>query len=170
MLSPKACNRPFPDVRAMDEALIRNWNSQVEPDDTVFHLGDFSMGLQDGDRVRAIFSRLMGRKVLVLGNHDYDEPNVVHPVIEALEWEMAPVQQLEVVDEGERVFLSHYACRTWPGIGKGAWHFFGHTHGEMQNFGRSRDVGVDCPDAGFAPRTFRHLTARMKNAPIPKMA
>lgn len=167
MLSPKACKRPFSDVREMDEFMVRAWNSVVMPNDFVYHLGDFSMGLHDGERVRSIFSRLMGRKVLVLGNHDYERPNVVHPVIESLEWEGPPVQQMEVEDGGERVFLSHYACRTWPGIGKGAWHFFGHTHGELPAFGRSRDVGVDCPDTGFTPQTFRALTRQLKKA-VPK--
>lgn len=167
MLSPTACNRPFADVREMDEFLIRAWNSIVRPDDTVFHLGDFSMGLHDGDRVRSIFSRLMGRKVLILGNHDYDRPNVVHPVIASLGWEQPPVQQLEITDGGQRVFLSHFACRTWPGIRKGSWHFYGHCHGELSNYFRSRDVGVDCKDTGFAPRTLKELTQQMKGAGVP---
>ena len=71
MLSPTACSRPFADVRDMDESLIRAWKAVVKPDDVVYHLGDFSLGLHDGDRVRSIFWRLMGRKILVLGNHDY---------------------------------------------------------------------------------------------------
>lgn len=115
MLSPTACNRPFTDVRDMDESLIRAWNAVVKPDDFVYHLGDFSMGLHDGDRVRSIFSRLMGRKVLILGNHDYQRQNRIHPVIAALEWDQPPTQQLEITDDGQRVFLYHYPCRTWPG-------------------------------------------------------
>jgi len=161
MLSPTACNRPFDDVKAMDEALIRNWNSVVKPDDIVYHLGDFALGLHDGDRVRSIFSRLAGRKFLVLGNHDYRNQNQVHPVIAGLGWEQPPCQQMETNDEGQRVFLSHYACRTWPGIRKGAFHFYGHCHGKLPGLGRSRDVGVDCPDTGYSPRTFKQLTGGM---------
>lgn len=167
MLSPTACNRPFTDLRDMDESLIRAWNSVVKPDDVVYHLGDFSMGLHDGDRVRSIFSRLMGRKILVLGNHDYQRQNKIHPVIAALGWDQPPTQQLEIVDEGERIFLCHYPCRTWPGILKGAWHFYGHAHGEMPPYHRSRDVGVDCPDTQFGPRTFKQLTRPMKTATAP---
>jgi calcineurin-like phosphoesterase family protein len=146
----------------MDETLIRNWNSVVRPDDLVYHLGDFAFGLHDGDRVRSIFIRLMGRKILVLGNHDYKKANVVHPVIADLGWEEIS-QHYETTDEGQRVFLSHYAQRTWPGIRKGAWHFFGHNHGEMPPLGRSRDVGVDCKDTGYAPRTFKQLTQGMRH-------
>ena len=162
MLSPTACNRPFTGVRDMDESLIRAWNAVVNPDDVVYHLGDFAMGLHDGDRVRSIFSRLMGRKFLILGNHDYQRQNRIHPVIASLGWDQPPTQQLEITDDGQRVFLCHYPCRTWPGFLKGAWHFYGHTHGEMPHYHRSRDVGVDCPDTDFGPRTFKQLTRQMK--------
>ena len=162
MLSETACNRPFKDTREMDETLIRNWNAVVKPDDIVYHLGDFSFGLGDEERVRSIFSRLMGRKILILGNHDYKKKNVIHPTIAGLAWDEPPAQHYETTDEGERIFLSHYAQRTWPGIRKGGWHFFGHCHGSLPALGRSRDVGVDCPDTAFTPHTFRELTARMK--------
>lgn len=166
MLSETACARPFTDTKAMDEALIRNWNSVVKSDDIVYHLGDFAFGLHDEVRVRSIFSRLMGRKILILGNHDYKKQNTIHPVIAGLAWDQPPCQQYETTDEGERIFLSHYACRTWPGIRKGGWHFFGHNHGQMPPLGRSRDVGVDCKDVGFAPRTFKQLTHGMRSAEI----
>ncbi|MBZ9798727.1 metallophosphoesterase [Mesorhizobium sp. ES1-4] len=161
MLSPTACNRPFANIRDMDETLIASWNAVVRPDDIVYHLGDFSMGLHDANRVGSIFKRLLGRKFLILGNHDYARQNIVHPVIAGLGWEQPPCQQLETMDEGQRVFMSHYACRTWPGIRKGGWHFFGHNHGDLPPLGRSRDVGVDCKDVGFSPRTFNELTSGM---------
>ena len=167
MLSPTACNRPFASTLEMDDALIAAWNAVVHKDDLVFHLGDFAMGLHDGDRVRRIFTRLSGRKRLILGNHDYKQQNAIHPVIANLAWDAPPTQQLETTDEGQRIFLSHYACRTWPGIRKGAWHFFGHNHGSMPPLGRSRDVGVDCPDTGFAPRTFKQLTQGMRWEAMP---
>src|SRR5258708_2167190 len=47
MLSETACARPFADTKAMDEALIANWNAVVKPGDIVYHLGDFSFGLHD---------------------------------------------------------------------------------------------------------------------------
>ena len=38
------CNRPFKIVDQMNETIITNWNNVVEPDDIVFHLGDFCLG------------------------------------------------------------------------------------------------------------------------------
>lgn len=35
-------SRPFNDVEQMNEVMIESWNSVVNPDDKVFHLGDFS--------------------------------------------------------------------------------------------------------------------------------
>jgi calcineurin-like phosphoesterase family protein len=160
MLSSTACGRPFDSVPEMDEALIDGWNAVVRPDDLVYHLGDFAFGLKDEARVQRIFKRLHGRKILILGNHDYLKANRVHPTLAGLEWETV-AQHYETTDEGQRVFLSHYAQRTWPGAHKGAFHFYGHSHGKLPGFGRSRDVGVDCPDVGFVPSTFRQLTSAM---------
>jgi calcineurin-like phosphoesterase family protein len=161
-----ACDRPFETTREMDEFLIEAWNSVVRKDDLVFHLGDFSMGLGDAARVQSIFRRLNGRKRLVLGNHDFSKPNTVHPTVAALGWDASPAAAMETTDEGERVYLSHYAARTWPGQHKGAFHFYGHSHGRLPAFGRSRDVGVDCPDTGYAPRTFKQLVAAMDLTPV----
>lgn len=58
----------FTDVDHMNETMIQNWNSVVKPEDTVYHLGDVFFGnKQDFQR---LWSRLMGRKRLILGNHD----------------------------------------------------------------------------------------------------
>jgi len=162
MLSPTACSRPFKSTDEMDEAMIHRWNAVVSDSDIVYHLGDFSMGLNNEARVRSVSSRLRGRKHLILGNHDFKKPGVVHPTLASLEWAAPPTDVIETKDEGHRVFLSHYAHRTWPGSSKGSYHFYGHCHGELPAMGRSRDVGVDCPDVGFTPRTFSELTRGMK--------
>ncbi len=64
----KYCNRPYKDVEEMNEALIRNFNAVVRPEDTVYHLGDF--GFSHVDKLKYILSRLNGNKVLIYGNHD----------------------------------------------------------------------------------------------------
>ncbi|WP_026612830.1 metallophosphoesterase [Ensifer aridi] len=155
------CARPFSSVDEMDETLIANWNAVVGDDDIVYHLGDFAMNLADEDRVRAIFNWLRGRKFLILGNHDYKRVNQLHPTLARLEWMATPTTSLETTDGGHRVYLSHYAHRTWPGQHKGAFHFYGHSHGNCPPIGRSRDVGVDLPDVAFRPRTFDELTKGM---------
>lgn len=64
----KYCNRPYSSVEEMNEALVNNWNSIVMPEDTVYCLGDFSMAARP---VETFSPRLMGKKYLVPGNHDF---------------------------------------------------------------------------------------------------
>ena len=64
----KYCNRPFKDVEAMTEGLVKNWNGIVGKNDIVYVVGDFALcGKQ---KIIEIGQRLNGRKRLVLGNHD----------------------------------------------------------------------------------------------------
>ena len=61
-------SRPFETVDEMNEVLIKNWNDRVKSEDTVFVLGDLSMGgWEDGG---ACIRRLNGKIILVRGNHD----------------------------------------------------------------------------------------------------
>lgn len=62
------CNRPFSSVEEMNEEMIRRWNEVVIDDDTVYHLGDLSMG--QADENITMTARLNGRKFLLPGNHD----------------------------------------------------------------------------------------------------
>lgn len=62
------CQRPFPDVDTMNQALIARWNAVVQPDDTVWVLGDFALG--PIDQSLALGRQMAGTKHLILGNHD----------------------------------------------------------------------------------------------------
>ncbi|MCQ1855887.1 metallophosphoesterase family protein [Neorhizobium galegae] len=156
--------RPFSTTEEMDRALIEHWNSTVKPTDIVWHLGDFGFG--DADRTRKIFQQLHGRIRLIVGNHDTDSKGRVHKQLADLDWDQPPVQMAEAHVDGERVTLCHYGMRVWPASHHGSWHFFGHSHGRLPAYSRSRDVGVDCPDVAFTPRTFRQLTAGMVVAEV----
>ncbi len=157
-------DRPFASTDEMDRALIDAWNSVVKPDDIVWHLGDFSY--HDEDRTASIFSQLKGRKRLILGNHDLDNRGDVRRSIAGLAWDIAPSHYAETKQEGERVILNHYAQRSWNASIHGSWHFYGHSHGRLPEHGRSRDCGVDCGDLGYAPASFRNLTASMRDAEV----
>lgn len=52
----------------MNARLIHNWNAVVEPDDTVWVLGDVDM--HGKDATLALISQLVGTKILISGNHD----------------------------------------------------------------------------------------------------
>src|SRR6185312_6859120 len=67
-------SRPFRDVEEMNGALVDAWNSVVRPGDTVWHLGDVSLGNRR-ETLALIGPQLNGRKRLVPGNHDYVWPH-----------------------------------------------------------------------------------------------
>ena len=145
--------RPFRGFQDMDEAMVRRWNDRVGPDDTVWHLGDFAVEVDEA-RVEAIFHRLNGTKHLVVGNHDEGDEGIL-----TLPW--ASVERLAHVDDaGRQVVLCHYPMVTWLGARHDAVHLHGHTHGSLPGTTARADVGVDCWD--FAPVTLDEAMARMK--------
>lgn len=142
--------RPFSSVEAMDEHLIAAWNNRIRPSDEVWHLGDFAYAASAA-HCRAVFSRLNGRKRLVLGNHDASRTT-------DLPW-YSQDERAEVVVEGRRFVLGHYAQRTWNHLHRGALHLYGHSHGSLLGCGRSLDVGVDTWD--WRPVTVSEILERM---------
>lgn len=60
--------RPFQSVDEMNARLIENWNAFVQPQDTVFFLGDFGLGTTDF--LASICAGLHGNKICIRGNHD----------------------------------------------------------------------------------------------------
>lgn len=121
----------------MDHALIENWNSVVQPQDTVFHLGDFIFKAPES-RIRSVFSALKGRKNLVIGNHDFGRQDVLR-----LPWATPPEHRRFIKIDGQKIVLDHYAGRSWAGSFGGALQLFGHSHGRMPATSHSCDVGVD---------------------------
>ena len=155
----KLCSRPFtdargePDVKLMDEALEANWNAVVRPGtvDTVIHLGDFAHRAA-ADRLPKLFSRLHGRKILIIGNHDGKETR-------ALPW----AEQHEILHtslNSTAVTLCHWAMRTWPRQRKGALMLFGHSHGRLPGNQQSMDIGVDV--MGWSPVRLNQIQARAR--------
>jgi len=69
------CNRPFDTIEEMNEALIKNWNSVVTYEDTVYVLGDFFMGRTEW--IDSVLCRLNGKIILIRGNHD-SGPRIEH--------------------------------------------------------------------------------------------
>ena len=141
--------RPFATVPEMDAALRERWNATVQPDDTVWHLGDFALRMTPS-AAGALLDSLHGHKHLITGNND-PEPMRALPG-----W--ASVQPyVELEEAGMRLVLCHYAFRTWNGMSKGALNLHGHSHGRLKPLPRQIDVGVDVWD--FRPVTLQQILA-----------
>ena len=141
------CNRPFHSVEEMTHVLIKNWNSVVSPDDTVWHLGDFAFGptgMQSG-----LFYALNGTKYLIRGNHDQNERRMLAV--------------------GFKEVYLRYAWKDWWLVHKphaaplgSDLVLCGHIHDRWKRKGNRINVGVDVWD--FKPRTLDELLLAPKDA------
>lgn len=138
----KYCNRPFADAAAMDRALVERCNAVVMPDDVLYLLGDFCMGVRDHlDAARRYRRAIACREVhLIWGNHDPQDDDGFAGLFTTAD-HLRPVRL-----GGQRITLCHYAMRAWDKSHHGAWQLYGHTHGQLPELPEvwSFDVGVDC--------------------------
>lgn len=148
--------RSFASVEDMDAAIVSRINDRVGSQDILYIVGDIAIS-GDVEYIRHLFHEIRGRKILVIGNHDLDNKGRLNKAIRDLPWDQPPTHALETTGEGCHIYLHHYGCRVWPRHLRGSYHLFGHSHGSLPPLGRSRDVGIDCADAHFAPMTFAEI-------------
>jgi len=165
------CRRPWATVEEMNAGLTANWNSVVQPEDTVYVLGDFAMGVRD--RIPEYLSALNGHKYLVVGNHDIkkysDHPDCVPR--RAMEkflykqhltagWEWIHNYGYAEVD-GKRIYMTHIPCTMeWykaAGIEADVY-MCGHVHNAWVRNDGVENVGVDVCD--YRPMTLEQILAR----------
>lgn len=147
------CSRPFASVDEMDAAIIGKINDRVAAGDILWVLGDFAFRGRDPSHYR---KQINCRDVrLLLGNHDKR--------VKSMKAGFRHVGDVAEISVGrQRIWLSHYAHRSWPASHRGAWHLYGHSHGKLDEDDRSRklnalDVGVDL-DGRFAPWSMDELS------------
>lgn len=138
----KFCERPFSNTREMTEELIKRNNEVVKAGDRVYHLGDMFWRTNTLKDALSIRYRLTGQHFYIYGNHD--EVFHKHQVLrDSFIW-CKDTFNLKV-DGIPNIWLSHYAHEDWNGSHRGAYHLFGHVHGQKPNpVGLKLDVGVDC--------------------------
>jgi len=165
----ECCNRPFATIEEMNDAFIANWNERVQPDDVIFHLGDFGWGRSD-DWNYAL-QRLNGKKHLIIGNHD--EANL-RPGYEEYFESITYQKRIEI--NGRTVYMNHFPFMTYGGVyrigDRGVWQLHGHVHsGERNKTGRDLpllknrspyqyDVGVD--NNNYAPISFAEIAKKIE--------
>jgi calcineurin-like phosphoesterase family protein len=153
-------NRPFQSMDEMNAVLVEKWNRVVTEDDTVYHLGDFT--LDDIDHFTKWVNQLNGNINILPGSHDQawlrdflPRPRVqVLPPLVSLEF-----PELSSGQDPQVLVLCHYSMQVWDRSNQGAWHLFGHSHGKLKGIGLSFDVGVDCTD--FMPLSLEKVASKM---------
>lgn len=144
----RLCHRPFENIDQMNSTLIENWNKRVTNKDHVYLLGDVCM---NADRFEHFMLLLNGIKHVIIGNHD---PRDIRKRKIQNTFFMNNIQK---VNDGEHVIvLCHYPLFEWPEYYKGAYHFYGHVHGNRSKYDKMAfEVGVDVQN--FEPKTFDEI-------------
>ena len=85
----KKYNRSYENVDQMTDDLIAKWNTIITKHDTVYHLGDVLFGHDKEKWLAENFTKLNGKKHLVLGNHD--NPKFLAPYFKSIKlWTELP--------------------------------------------------------------------------------
>lgn len=166
------CARPHASVEEMNEDMVLKWNQTVKPEDTVYVLGDFSLAFRS---VETFSSRLMGRKILIPGNHDFchsyhkksrTKENWIKWIEKYTEhgWTVASEQFPAVLSELGEVIMCHHPYeddsnkgdkyQKWRPVDEGKLLLCGHIHEKWQTKKSPKgtlmiNVGVDVH--GFVP-------------------
>lgn len=156
----KLCNRPFENVDEMNEKLIENWNEKINPEDDVYHLGDFGM-TKDNDSIAQIIDRLNGKIYLIVGNHESSALRHKSKFQWIKDYYELKIKDPECSNGVRRIILFHYAMRVWRSDFRGTWHLYGHSHGSLPDKENKLafDIGVDCHD--FYPLSYDEVKAIM---------
>jgi len=170
------CARQFSSAWEMWCTIRERHNERVQPEDTVYHLGDFCWS-SAGNRVGEYLQELTGRHVLVAGNHDR-----CHPAHKGAEkWKRRYLAAgFEAVHERLIVYhpeiprgalLCHFPPNdqdvrysqwrpTFHDLGSLGWLICGHVHEKWLRRACCVNVGVD--QWGFAPVSVEELGARLR--------
>ncbi len=154
--------RPFSNIDEMNSELIARYNSVVNEDDLVYHLGDFSL---DERLVPIILPKLNGRKQLIAGNHD--KCHSCHKkhlkyIQKYIEYGFESVKEVDTLNNwllchmpyiNDDLESERYA--QYRPIDKGMWLLHGHVHNSWKVKGRMINVGVDQWD--YAPVSLEQL-------------
>ena len=139
--------RGFNSIQEHDEAIIRNWNEIVGPEDEVYHLGDVM--LNDNEHGLECIKRLNGKIHILIGNHDTDTrielyktcPNIVS------------IDYAKEIKIGKYYFwLCHYPTITANYDDDKPWakhliNIYGHTHQQSKFYNDNPYMYCVCLDA-----------------------
>lgn len=138
------CNRPFSTVDEMNQTIIQNWNNVVPKQNSlVYVIGDFAW-----KRHLHFLMLLNGKKILVTGNHDKANQEVLRNFTEVHKG----LHRINI--EGQDITLCHYAMVVWASSCHGSWLLYGHSHGRIKEFEDKFAIDVGTDIWGFSPISF----------------
>lgn len=138
-------SRPYESTEEMTSDMIDKWNSQVDSEDIVYHLGDLCLG--NYEQTVDVLERLKGKIILIKGNHDYskyykkiNKLGLLHEYHEV---------GISLKYNKHQLWLTHYPLEI--GLRPRKWSIHGHIHGSESTWDNQINVGVDSPHFKHKP-------------------
>ena len=143
----KMQDRPFADVREMDDALIHNINECVGDNDTLYILGDISHHIS-AEETNTLIKRIYGKKHRLLGNHDVTGEPEHCQYDESLFVSVGYYKKINAYNL--KIIMMYFPMLSWSKATAGSVMLHGHIHSgpeyneaDMKAGIRRFDVGVD---------------------------
>jgi calcineurin-like phosphoesterase family protein len=145
--------RPFTNIEEHDQTILKNWNSVVHKDDTIYFLGDFSLSFKKNvDYDRYLMMSLKGKKFFIKGNHDHDQN------VKLFKEHGTYLGKLEEINiNGQQITICHYAMKVWRESHYGSWQLYGHSHGSLSDDPHSLSIDVGINVHNFFPIEFNEI-------------
>lgn len=154
----KFCNRPWWDLKSMNQGLVDRWNERVQDGDSVFVLGDLCWG--PPAHFMRYLEQLKGIKFLVPGNHDQVWHGQKKPrgrtILESAGFKVMPAQATFWLEGTKPVLMCHFPYESvYDGDRRdfteympkpmGDWLLHGHVHNlwTVDKEHKQLNVGVD---------------------------
>lgn len=134
--------RNFSSLKEMEDCIVDNTNALVQPQDTIYDLGDIFMG-QVKLNAAGIMSRFKCKnRHLIYGNHDkaIKKDRDLQSLFSSCQ------NYFELRWKNKLIVMFHYPISSWNEMGKGSIHCYGHVHTSYKHYGRSHNACVELND------------------------
>jgi calcineurin-like phosphoesterase family protein len=145
------------DVDYMNNAMVEEWNAKVDPNDTVYILGD--VAFMSGSDAGRLMKRLNGKKILIAGNHD--RKTLLDETFRSAFVEIHTY--LDINYDGHKIVMFHYPIAEWDQMHRGSLHFHGHLHGGTSGLEPYRVLDVAMDATGEIVISMEHAINKIKD-------
>lgn len=156
-----SCNRPFDNVHDMNVYMINQWNSIINDDDEVYHLGDLSYKMSVNHLKTNVLDNLNGKIHLIKGNHDKDK------IINKIKDRFETIQDYKILDYNYndklyKFVLFHYPIYSWYGKYRGSIHIHGHSH-DKNNDINGNIINISVENINYKPMSIINIIEKINN-------
>lgn len=144
-----AYKRPFASVEEMNQHLVQKWNETVNPEDTVFVVGNFAWDPEVAERVSG---ELNGQIYVIPGEWDRaikDVADASGTYADGMKVQYMTIGIKELRTLG--AVLTYWPMIEWPKKNKGWINFFGYPNKKYPSDHTKRVVNVSCDNWDFKP-------------------